>query len=96
MSVSAMTACFSGPIQNTLLTLGVAFLIKMYQEESYTLDFSATSHIYVSLGLLLGSLVVTFFVVVLSRFTVPKLYSYILISFYVVYCGSVFAVASMK
>ncbi|KAJ1963594.1 hypothetical protein IWQ62_003166 [Dispira parvispora] len=84
----AITAVFTSPILNSLLTLGSSFLIGSVKSPSLSLAFpKVTPPLLFSLGFLLAVIFIVcgFFVAFALRFRLPSYFGYILYALFAVY-----------
>jgi sodium/potassium/calcium exchanger 6 len=85
---TAISACFCGPIQNILLTIGVSFMVAAFKSPKRVLRVAELNprDIYLALTALLAVLsVVAVGVILLGRFRVPRWLGWTLIATYLVY-----------
>lgn len=84
---TAVTAAFSGPIQNVLLTIGTGFLIAALRSDEWKIVLSKVRpDMLLTMGLLLLVVVACLVVVPLRfDFKIPRNFGFVLIATYVVY-----------
>jgi len=86
----ALGACYSAPLTNLLLGIGIGFVSIIASEGTITFSISSdspdlTNTIYFSFCFLMGQLLVTLIVVPLRGFKFPKLFGFVAILVYLVF-----------
>lgn len=85
---TAISACFCGPVQNILLTIGVSFMVAAFKSPKRVLRIAELNprDIYLALTTLLAVItVIAVGVILLGRFRVPRWLGWTLIAIYLVY-----------